>query len=188
MTFYKRYTLGLLFLVVMVVLVKADGFNIREYRAKIQNNVITLDARLDFQLSETIIEALHNGIDLELLTSVALYRPRAWRKDKRLVQWQQMQILKYHSLTDRYLLDVPGSGAPRSFATLNLLFADLSAYHFQRNLSTSLFEQGQKTARVKLKIAVNRAALPAPLRVLSYVLPQWRNSYDESDWLVQIAL
>ena len=121
---------------------QAEGFTIKDAQASFSQNALSVRASFDLQLSEAVDEALHNGVDIQLLTTLDLFTRRAYIWDQRIAQWAFTQQIRYHTLTNRYVLTSPQLTESKSFSTLNDLLDEISDFSFQSEPSQECGSSG----------------------------------------------
>ena len=80
------YTL-LLIVLIPALAAQAKEFEIREAHASFNETALSVDARFDLKLSEAVDEALHNGVSIQLKTTLDLYTQRPYMWDHHIAQW-----------------------------------------------------------------------------------------------------
>jgi len=152
--------------------------------ATFNQNSLTADATFDLQLTETVIEALHNGVSIQLLTTLDLFTRRPYIWDPRIAQWAFTQQIKYHSLTNRYVLTSPQQKGSESYSSLSDLFDDIEHFSFQSDILADTLPQSKHGYKLQLRIALDNTVLPTPLRVMTYISPAWRLRSDIHEWFI----
>ncbi len=164
----------------------ADGFSIEEAHATFNQSALSVDAKFDLQLSGAVSEALHNGVSIQLLTTLDLFTRRPYIWDPRIARWAFTQKIRYHSLTNRYILTSPQHKESRSYASLADLFSDIEHFSFQSDILGDTLPESKSGYKLRLRIALDNTILPAPLRVMTYISPAWKLRSDIREWPVVI--
>ncbi|MEE9447253.1 MAG: DUF4390 domain-containing protein [Arenicellales bacterium] len=162
----------------------AEGFNIVNANALFNQSSLAVDAQLDLSLSDAVEEALHNGISITLLMTLDLYKSRKYRWDERIARWPFRHHINYHSLSDRYVLTNHIEGESHSYASLVDLFNEIESFSFRSEILGETLPSSKHGYKLHLKIAIDKAALPAPLRVSSYIFPAWRVKSETHEWFI----
>lgn len=163
----------------------ARGFAIENAQASFSQTSLSVTARFNLQLSDAVDEALHNGVNIQLLTTLDMYTKRPYLWDKHIAQWAFAHEIEYHSLTNRYILrSPPQQDESRSFSSLNDLLNEIEHFYFQSDILSETLPASQHGYRLKLRIILDSSALPAPLRVMNYVSPSWRLRSNVHEWSV----
>jgi hypothetical protein len=156
----------------------AGGFEVSSAATQLENDTYQLNARIDYQFSGEVLEALNNGVPLTLRLEVEVQRLRRWWPNETVVQRELRHQLTYHAFSDQYLLRDLNSDKLTIYHTLNLALLALGAVDGYPLLDAGRVEPDQEY-RVQLRTALDIEALPAPLRPVAYVTPAWRLS---SEW------
>ena len=183
-TALERLVVFVLLLTFAPMAVNARDFNIDNAKATFNRTSLSVNAKFDLQLSDAVSEALHNGVNIQLLTTLDLYTQRAYIWDKRIARWAFTQKIKYHSLTNRYVLTSPQQTESRSYSSLNGLFDDIENFNFQSDILSDTLPVSKLGYKLKLRIVLDSTALPAPLRVLTYISPAWKLQSNIHEWFI----
>ncbi len=168
------------------MIANADGFTIEEAHATFNQTALSVDAKFDLQLSEAVSEALHNGVNLQLITTLDLFTRRPYIWDLRIARWAFTQQIRYHSLTNRYILTSPQQKESRSYSSLGDLLSDIEIFSFQSDILGDTLPEGKYGYKLQLRIALDNTILPSPLRVMTYISPAWRLRSDIQEWPIEI--
>ena len=182
----KKLSACFLLFILSPLAANADRFTIEEAHATFNQTALSVDAKFDLQLSETVSEALHNGVDLQLLTTLDLFTIRPYIWDPRIARWAFTQQIRYHSLTNRYILTSPQQKESRSYASLADLFSDIERFSFQSDILGDTLPESKLGYKLQLRIALDNTVLPAPLRVMTYISPAWKLRSDIQEWSISI--
>lgn len=182
------HTLGVCFLLFVVtpMVANADGFTIEEAHATFNQTALSVDAQFDLQLSEAVTDALHNGVSLQLITTLDLFTRRPYIWDPRIARWAFTQQIRYHSLTNRYILTSPQQKESRSYSSLDDLFSDIESFSFQSDILGDTLPESKSGYKLQLRIALDNTVLPTPLRIMTYISPAWKLRSDIQEWPVVI--
>lgn len=153
-------------------------FSIHYAQTRLVDGVYLLDAKLDYTLTETVLEALHNGILIPLELTILIERERWYLWDDRMTKLRQRYTLKHYALSGHYGLKNLNTGIQTLFPTLEEALKYLSKLRDFPLIDQSLIEE-TGVYWVSLQIQLDIEALPVPLRPLAYFSSQWRLS---SDW------
>ena len=181
---FERVLFALFLLALLPIDARADGFLIREAQAKFDKTSLSVTANFDLQLKASVEEALHNGVSINLITHLDLYKNRRYVWDERIARWAFVQSISYHSLTNRYVLSSSDSNDLQSFSSLADLFNSIEYFNFQSDILSDTLPASRQGYKLRLEIALDKTTLPAPLRVMSYVLPAWKQKSDVYEWFI----
>lgn len=148
-------------------------FAIRHANTELHEQVYLLNAELIFQPSEENIEALRNAVPLTFVLDIEVYRQRAYLWDEHIAHLQQRYQLKYHPLSERYILTYLNTGIRDSFSTLHQALATLNKLRDWPLLDKHLV-RSNKNYQVYLQTYLDIEALPAPMRAMAYFSQHWR--------------
>ena len=162
----------------------AEEFTIREAQATFDQNALSVEAKFDLNLSDAVDEALHNGVSIQLITTLDLFTQRPFVWDKHIAQWAFSHDIRYHALTDRYVLTSPQHPEIRSFSSLSDLFSEIETFNFQSDIMGETLPDSKHGYKLQLRIALDKTTLPAPLRVMTFVSTDWRLKSDIHEWSI----
>ncbi|MFP4682138.1 MAG: DUF4390 domain-containing protein [Ectothiorhodospira sp.] len=143
--------------------------------------VYQLDARIDYRLEANLREALHNGVRLTFDMRVEITRDRNWLWDETVAGLTQGYRLQYHALSRLYLLTHLNTGVQRTFHRLEAALTAMGDVEALPLLDAALLETGTDY-RVHLRTALRVDALPLPLRLRGYLIPDWKPESDRYAW------
>jgi len=151
-------------------------FSIQQAQIRLVDEVYVLDAEFDYNFTEVVVDALQNGVSLNLILDIRVERERAYWWDETIVKLKQSYELKYYALSKQYVLK---SGEKQeNFSGLNAVLSRLNKLNNFPLVEKDLIKNGQ-TYLVYLQIYLDIESLPVPLRPIAYLSSQWRLS---SDW------
>lgn len=162
----------------LVANANADGFTIRSVETHLVDKVYVVNTHIDFNFSESALEALQNGVPLIVLLDIEVVLKRNWWLDKTIAELQQGYLLLYHALTEKYIINNLNSGAQENYNNLNAAISSLGKIKELPILDANLVQKGARYD-VQLHTYLDLEALPAPMRPIAYISSQWRL---ESDW------
>ena len=152
-------------------------FEIRSARVTLQDGVYFLDGRAEYRLPSAAREALDSGLPLIIALDIEFIRKRRFWPDSTEAELQQTYELRYHALSQRYIVGNLNSGDRLTFATL------FSALNFLGRLAdlplidAALLEPGDY--EVRIKASLDTGDFPGPLRLIAF----WRSDWElESEW------
>ena len=137
---------------------------------------LLFDSQSQFYLPESVIEAIHNEINLTFQTEILFQEHHRFAfikyKRKRMHVKYQTQ-LHYSAFTDHYTLINERNNKVQSFNSLDEALKTLGTLSAFPVLSLSELHPDQKYT-LKLNINLNRWRLPAPLVINSLIDPDWQ--------------
>lgn len=156
-------------------------FTVREAHTELVNEVYQLDAWIDIQLGEEVVDALQSGVPITIEVDIEVYRPRQYLWNERIASLRQRYRLEYHALSERYLVTNLNTRAQQSYPSRAAAIAAVGVINDLPVLDRKLLAEGEGyMARLRARLDIE--ALPAPLRVLAYLSPSWRASSTWYAW------
>ena len=167
----------LLLSVATVVGAQSGGFRVAALEARFDSGLLLAEARIDYRLSDTVREALENGVPIVIEQALQLERRRWWWRAERVVAHERRYRLQYHAMSRRYVLTWIDTGESRSYRSLDALLARLGridAWPVARR-ERVLTDHADQLA---LSSALDIDALPRLLRTVALVDSDWRLRSD----------
>lgn len=162
----------------------AAGVFVRRADTVLADKVYRLDATIDYRLSEEVLQALHNGVPLNIRLDIEVDRSRDYWLSETVAALQQRYELAYYPLADQYLVRNINSGARYSFATLEDALAQLGEVNDFPLLDKKFLRRSDVyTGRLRAQLDIDD--LPTPLRLWAYVSAGWRLSSEWYPWPIQ---
>ncbi len=155
------------------------AFSIEDAESELIDGVYHLNARLGIRLGDEMREALRNGVPLVFVLELEVIEPRLKWLKRQVVQVEQRYELRYHALSQQYLLTNLNTGIRLVFH--NLAWALDALQHIERLplLDADVIE-GRDAAQTRLRLRLDVSALPLPLKIRAYTSPNWQ---IRSDWV-----
>jgi len=144
------------------------------------DNVYQVTAELVTTLGQPAGEALLKGVALTITLDIEVTRQRRFWLDAGAAHIEQRYQLRYHALTDRYVLTNLNTGIQTSMASLQSAQELLNTVPNLPVLDRQLLEPNEQYSG-RLRVRLDIDALPAPLKLLAYFSPAWHQS---SDWFI----
>lgn len=154
--------------------VEHGWFAVRKAVTELREEVFYLHAQFDYELSDTVKEALRNGVPLTVVVSIRVERWRwyyLWNAN--VASLRQKYQLNYHPLTRQYTITNLNSSLQHRFPTLYQALDTLRELYALPLLDKNLVDPDQEYS-VELKTYLDIEALPAPLRPVAYFSKAWR--------------
>lgn len=162
----------------------ALAFEVESVEPHWEHDVLLLDARMSFSLSEEAGTALQSGVPLVLMLQIEVLEPRDYVWDRVVARLQQRYRLSYHALSERYVVQRLNTGVRASFSSLQSALYSLGQVQALPVIDRSLLEPGRDYYG-QLRVALDVEALPTPLRVWAYVSSDWQLGSDWHPWPIQ---
>jgi len=162
----------------------ATGIRVETTSMRVVNEVYVVDATLRCTLSEEAIQALESGVPITFAIEITLKRKRDFLWDPVVTTLRQQYRLQHHALSGQHLLVNLATGTSRSFSALE------DALDALERLSAIPLIEADKLDPHEVYIGQMRAsldieALPAPMRPLAYLSPEWWMSSHWRQWEVR---
>jgi len=151
------------------------NFSISDAKTRLVDDMYLLDAKLNYNLTEVTIDALQNGIALNLRLTVLIERERWYLWDERIATLKQRYKLKYYALRRQYVLEYLNTGKKETFSYLNALLAHIGKLEGFPLLDKRVIKPDD-TYWIYLNIDLDIESLPVPLRPIAHLSSQWRLS------------
>lgn len=159
-------------------------FNIHSINVSRTQQHYQLDAVVDFNLNETVLNALHNGVSLTLETQMQLYRERPWIWDRNVSDITKRFRLRYFALSQLYLLTDLDSQERFSFVSLSAALYRLG--HIQTPLAQLHQIMTGQVHYLRMRALLDIESLPAALRPLAYLSSHWRLKSKWKQWTIEL--
>jgi len=146
-----------------------------------ENNRIILDAQISYELNETAVEALENGVPLTFVTHVQMRAADAWVWSKDVAEYRLRSVLRYRPLSGLYEVRVAGTEDKQVFATR------ASALRFMGRIrDMAIIDRGKLDPAgeylVRLNCYLDVEALPLPMRPMAYLSSDWDIQAEPWEW------
>ncbi len=168
----------LLFLLLCPALSLAADYKILNQTCRSTEDAYVLDANVDYNFSDKVVEALQNGVPITLELHLQVRRKGAWLWEKDLMDTRLRYQIRYHALASVYQVVDLQSNAQESFVTREVAITALGDIQAMSVIGHEQMEKGE-IYRVSLKTSLDIDALPLPLRPIAYISPSWNQS---SEW------
>jgi hypothetical protein len=155
-------------------------FSISYAKTRLVDNVYLLDAKLNYRLTEVVIEALQHGVSLTLVLPIVVERDRWYLWDESIATLKQSYELKYYALSKLYAIKYLNTSIQETFGSLNAALTRLGNLEGFPLLDKHLIKP-TKVYWVYLRVYLDIESLPVPLRPIAHLSSQWHLS---SKWFV----
>lgn len=156
-----------------------EGLVILDAQTRLEDGVWFLDADIRFQLNETALGALENGLPLDIELTIVLERSRRIIWDDEFAALKQRYQLQFHALTERYITRNLNSGEQASHRDLSAALAALGEVRGLPLIDDALLEDGSRYF-VEMRVVLDIKGMGGPLGVVRLFWNDWRSA---SDWL-----
>ena len=165
-------------LVLTSVPAQAAPFSIEHAEFTVSNKVYELSARIEYRLSEKVLEALESGVPLFIALDIEVKKHRKWWKNATIALLEQRYLLLYHALSEKYVLNNLNSGAQQNFSSLPSALDALGTIRGLPLIDQNLLDsKGEYFVRMRTYLDID--SLPPPIQPIAYLSSDWRL---ESEW------
>ena len=176
-----NYSLVLMLMILFQRICFADGMTIRDVEIWKDQQRYYLNSKINCDLSDESIEALHHGVALEILVDIRTRFERKLIWDKTVRQSTVAYRIEYHPLSQRYVLTELNRYLRKDFQYLGKVFDDLG------NIKKwPLVDEDDLSSDKKYYVAIRAkldiSALPAPLRPLALISKKWHLNSNWQRW------
>lgn len=180
MTFARTF-LGLLLLCVPLAGLAA-GIEFRQVALTLsEDDYILLDAEITYVLTDTVSEALENGVPLTFETHVQMRRARAWVWESDLIEHRLRTVLRYRPLSGLYELRDLNQEEPKAFATRDSALRALGSIIAMPIVARNDLSLDHEY-KVRLRVSLDIEALPLPMRPMAYLKRDWALKSEPWEW------
>ncbi len=161
-----------------------EGIRVTHVSSQEDDRVYYMDAMIEIQIPEYIIQAIYNGVPLPLLLQIEVNELNSWWLDRTLVTIEQRYVLHYFPLYDFIRLDNLTDGSSVTLKSFNAAFKKIGTIDHFPILDKEHFSISNEIyARMRLKL--DESALPKPLRTESLLGGSWDIESDWKEWSVR---
>ena len=170
-----------LLLAVIIQSAFASDFTIHSVRSELDDDVYLLSARLDIDLGKEMREALKNGVPLVFVLDLHVKEKKYRWYRKSVVKLEQRYELRYHALSQLYILTNLNTGIQTSFRSLSRSLDSLGKIESLPLLDASVIaDRDNVSALLRLRLDVSE--LPLPLKVRAYTNDDWQTRSRWTRW------
>jgi len=161
---------------------RADApIEIVDASTRLEEGVWYLDADIDYRLNDTALEALENGLELDIELVIQLTERRRLLWDPEFAELKQRYGLRYHALTERYILRNRNSGEQVSFGALQPALEALGTVRRLPVIDDALLSEEERYD-VGLRAIIDIKKLGGALVVFRLFWNDWRITSDWARW------
>jgi len=157
------------------------GFVITRATTTLRDERYLLNAQVDYDFSEAVLEALDNGVPLTLQMRIQVRPQEAWIWESSLVDLTQLYLIRYQPLSELYQVTRLPHGPRQSFVTRTAAIATLGEIEGLPLVKRRLLDPGEHYL-MHIKVSLDIEALPLPLRPTAYLTPSWNLSSGWTQW------
>lgn len=159
---------------------EAAGIEFTHFAWHVADKTVEIDLQQRFNLNETVLEALQNGVPLTFVSHVRVRRGVAWW-EVGVREFQLLNVVRYRPLSDLYELHNLQTDQHRTFVSRKALLEALGELSGVSVIPSDQLEaEGRLIVGVKTYLDIG--ALPLPLRPQAYVSAAWHIYSGEHSW------
>jgi len=164
----------------LVISLPAQGqnINIRQAESALVDDFYVLNASLDFDFDEEVLDALNDGVQLLINIRIRLERVRGWLWDPTIKEDTILVILERHPLADSYQITKLKTGEKTQYQHLNDALLSLNRIENYSLINRDVLDPDSSyTGYIMATLEIE--TLPAPLRLVASVS---RKLQSQSNW------
>ncbi len=161
-----------------------QAFVVEEARSQLRDGTFYIDASVKYQFTETVLEALENGVPITVDIHFQVRREGAWIWEKDVVDQHRRRQLRYLPLSDSYeVTDIDEKRIKLYFSRLAAITA-LGEIEDFAMVAEEQLDAGE-TYLMEIRSRLDIEKLPVPLRPQAYMSSDWKLSSEWSQWLIK---
>jgi hypothetical protein len=178
-----RFTLTAICLLIMTN-VNAEGIFVERASGEFRDENYLIDANINYELSESVVEALQHGIQLRFDIHVRIQRQRRFVWDKTIAAALLSYQLEYLPLSNNYVLTKLNDGSRRYLQDLD---ESLDYLGTVKDFAVVNVNQLAPNDSYKCQVSSNLRVrnLPLPLQPLAMISPSWELDSDWYEWIIE---
>ena len=157
---------------------------IRSASVALDEGVYELDATLDLRLPDDARKAIDAGLTLRLEYEIEISRVRAYLPDDGIASLVQSYELRYHALSQRYLLRNLNTGEQQDLGTLPAALERLEDVRGLPVIDAALVREGP-TYEVRIRAVLDMGTVPDALSWLLFWTDDWGASSKWYSWTLR---
>ena len=174
----------MLWLLLAAAAAAAAGIEYKTVAISEDDGWILLDIIEQYRLSDTMIEALENGVPLSFVTEATIEPEDAWFWEKPLASKHLRRTLRYHPLAESYEVRDSITRKSRFFATREAALTALGDIQGWKLVRADRLKK-HRYYRVTVESRHDIGRLPLPLRPRAWLSPSWHLSSKVYEWRLQ---
>jgi len=182
---FPEKTIRQLVLVIMLLWwTPVMAFVVEQASSRLQDGAYFIDAAVNYEFTDTVIEALENGVPITVDIHFQVRRADAWIWEKDIVDMHRRRQLRYLPLSESYeVTDIDNKLIKLYFSRLAAIDA-LGAVKNVKVVDDSQLESGE-IYLMEIRSTLDIESLPVPLRPRAYMSSDWKLSSEWSQWQIR---
>ena len=175
---------GVLFLLLSATTCMAEEITVEHVSSRLVENSYYLDARIEFNLHDDLLEALEHGVELGINIMIKVKETRNWLWDRVYKQDTIKFKLDHRPLSDVYIVTNVRKSEQRQFDTLEyaLKYMGKIDQHFLLDNDNITDEPGLTGL---LRAEMNVDNLPPPLKPIAFLSNKWQMDGKWHRWTIR---
>lgn len=162
----------------------AEGINIERASGRIRDAVYLMDATVNYDLNESVLEALNHGIQLQFDVHVEVRRERSWLWDETIKTVILSYQLEHQPLSNNYLITNLTTGEREQLQDMDEALKYLGTIRdFPLIEQAALDPEAAYNCIIMSELKIR--TLPLPLQPLAYISPKWHLTSQWYEWVVR---
>ena len=157
---------------------------IRSASVALDEGVYELDAALDLAIPDDARKAIDAGLTMRLDYEIEIARVRAYLPDDGIASLVQTYEVRYHALSQRYLLRNLNTGEQQDFGTLSAALERLSDVRGLPVIDAALVGAGP-TYEVRIRAVLDMGTVPDALGWLLFWTDDWSMTSEWYSWTLR---
>lgn len=164
----------------------AQSISISGVQVSEKDGVQYLDARVHYEFSDAMRDALYNGVALSFVLDIELFRSRDYIWDEAVTSLHQRYYLSHQPLTRNFLVSNANSGAQHILPTLEVALSVMGTVVRLPLIDSNLLDdQANYYGRLRARLDSDELPIPLRLQTYLYLAPEWRLTSDWYPWTLQ---
>lgn len=161
----------------------AEGIQVRQANVEWNDEGMQINADMDIQLNQAIIDALNRGVPIYFLTEFEINRPRWYLINQTVLTQQRSVRLAYNALTRQYRLSY--GNLYQNFDRLDYALRVLGRLRNWSVTNGSNVKNSNTPLEAGLRLRLDITKLPKPFQVTALSSKDWQLSADWYRWKVE---
>lgn len=162
----------------------ASGHVVDKLEAPLVGQMHELNASIDYQFDDAVLEALNNGVAVTLVLDIEVVRKRNYLWDEVVVNLRRRSRLEFHALSRLYVLNDLNEGARYTYLSAGSAIRALGSISRLPLLDSRILKAGSEYV-IRLRPYIDVEELPPPLRPVAYISPEWKLTDEWKTWPLQ---
>ena len=173
-----------LFLLLSVNVCADENITVEYVSSELVDNSYFLDARINFNPHDDVLEALDHGVDLDIDIIIKVKEKRKWLWDRLYKEDIIKFKLDHLPLSNVYIITNVSNSQQRQFDTLKnaLKYLGTLDRYFLLN-SENIDDDATLVGSLKAKLNVEN--LPPPLKPVAFILNKWQSDSESRHWTIR---